>query len=228
MTITTTCRLEILASVEIHLNLNTLEARHCLTTNPLRYHDGFNKADSDAGWKQISAISSKSVTEVEIEAMKAEAIDSNRAYWLDLTAMYKDTRIIGNGNHYVAHELGVGCGFNGRAFRVAWLDADRLPLTCNLSTQGEIPGWLRPQFPDNAHITNLDYLLAERPLLSRRRVKRCLMAAGLRPSEANEFLRARDADRDYDHWPSQALRDVMKRGKRHAAKRFPIDVHIDD
>jgi len=155
MTITTVRRLELPPSVEIHLNLDTLEARHCLTTDPLRYHSGFSEADRDAGWKQMSAVSAKDVTEVEIEAMKAAAIASNRAFWLDLTAEHKDDGIIAGGYHYVAQALSVGQGVEGEAFRVDWLDASRPPLVCNLQTQGEIPGWLRPNHPDNATVTKV-------------------------------------------------------------------------
>lgn len=217
--------------IEIHLNLETLEARHCLTTDPLRYHDGFSEADSDAGWKQTSAVSGTGITQAEIEAMKAEAIASNRAFWLNLTVEHKGDGIIANGNHYVAHELGVGCGFYGRGFKVTWLDPMRPSMICNLSAQGTVPGWLRPHLPDNATITDLGYCLDQRPTLSRRRMKRYLKMAGLLPAQANEFLRNRDADRHYshfDHWPSQALRDLMKRGKRHADKWFPSNAHIAD
>lgn len=140
--------------IEIHLNLNTLEARHCLTTDPLRYHDGFSEADSDAGWKQVSAVSAEGVTEAQIESMKAQAIANHRAFWIDLTTTHKDTSIIANGNHFVAHELGTG-GFSGSRFNVAWLDPARSPLICNMSTQGRIPGWLRPHLPDNASVTEL-------------------------------------------------------------------------
>lgn len=158
----------------------------------------------------------------------ADAIVSDRAFWLDLTARVDS--IISNGEHYVAHELGGG-GFNGRAFRVDWIDTSRSPLICNLSGQGKIPVWLRPKLPDNANITSLDYMLDVRPVISRRRVRRYLMNSGLLPSEANEFLRNRDADRNYSHfdnWPSQALRDLLKHGKRHANKWFPSDIAIAD
>ena len=145
-----------LQSVEIHLNLDTLEARHCLTTAPMRYHDGFNQADRDAGWQQILAVSAEGVTWADIEAMKAEAIARNRAYWLELRDTYKDDGIIANGNHHVAHKLGVGGSLSGSPFRVDWFEAGRPSLICYLSTQGAIPGWLRPSQPDNATITELD------------------------------------------------------------------------
>ena len=148
--------LNALQSVEIHLNLDTLEARHCLTTAPMRYHDGFNQVDVDAGWQQILAVSAEGVTWSEIEAMKAEAIARNRAYWMDLRATNKDDGIIANGYHYVAHSVGLGRGFKGSPFRVDWLDASRRPLVCYLSAQGAIPGWLRPSQPDNATITELN------------------------------------------------------------------------
>ena len=153
MTITNVPRREIPLSVEIHLNLKTLEARHCLTTDPLRYHDGFSEADRDAGWRQISAVGAKDVTEVEIEAMKAAAIASNRAFWLDLTAEHKADGIIAGGYHYLAHAQGAGVG--SKAFRVEWIDAGRPALVCHLQTQGEIPGWLRPNCPDNATVTQV-------------------------------------------------------------------------
>lgn len=221
-----------LLSVEIHLNENTLEARHCLTAvQSFCFHDGFTEADCDAGWKQVVAFNAEGVSEAEIATAKADAISRHRNFWLDLFDRRKGLSIIANGFHYASHELGVGMGFYGEAFRVEWLDKRRPHLVCNLSTQGEIPGWLRPQFPDNATITHLDYLLGERPVLSRRRAKRYLMAAGLRPSEAGAFLRQHDDRRHYSreshYWPSASLRDLMKRGKRHAARWFPLNVYID-
>lgn len=219
-------------SVEIHLNDNTLEARHCLTdVSGFGFHDGFTEADCDAGWRQVVAFSAQGVSEDEIEARKADVIRSSRTFWLDLMEQQKGISIVANGWHYAAHELGIGMGFYGEAFRVDWLDASRPPLVCNLSTQGEIPGWLRPQCPDNATITNLDYLLAERPVISRNRIRRHLIDAGVRPSVVGEFLRQHDDRRHYSreshYWPSRLLHDLMKRRKRHAAQWFPWNVVID-
>lgn len=219
--------------VEIHRNDNTLEARHCLTdASGFGFHDGFTEADSEAGWRQVVAFAADGISEAEIEAEKAAAIQRNRTFWLDLMERQKGHSIVANGWHYASHELGVGMGFYGEAFRVDWLDASRPPLVCNLSTQGEVPGWLRPQCPDNATITNLDYLLGERPVISRNRVRRHLIDAGLRPSEAGEFLREHDKRRRYSreshYWPSSLLHEVMKRRKRNAAQWFPKDIYIAD
>lgn len=217
-------------SVEFHLNENTLQARHCLTANPLRYHDGFTPSDSEAGWKQVMAFGAEGTTDDEIESQKLTLVERHRTFWLELLDQFSGNSIICDGHHYVSHDLGSGMGFYGEAFRVDWLDTTRPPLVCNLSTQGPIPGWLRPQLPDNATITNLDYLLDERPVLSRRRIRRHLIAAGLRPSEASAFLREHDERRYYSreshYWPSRTLRDLMKRKRRHAARWFPLDVAI--
>lgn len=217
--------------VEIHRNDNTLEARHCLTdASGFCFHDGFTEDDWEAGWRQVVAFSADGVTEAEIEAEKAAAIQRNRTFWLDLMERQKGLSIVANGWHYAAHELGVGMGFYGEAFRVDWIDTSRPPLVCNLSTQGEVPGWLRPQCPDNATITNLDYMLKDRPVISRNRIRRHLIASGLRPAEAGEFLRQHDErlrySRESHYWPSYLLRDLMKRRKRHAAQWFPKDIYI--
>lgn len=58
-------------------------------------------------------------------------------------------------NHYVVHELGVGCGYDGDAFEVIWLDESRPPLVCNLSGQGTVPAWIRERLPDNAVVKHL-------------------------------------------------------------------------
>lgn len=216
--------------VEIQLNDNTLEARH-------RLIDGFGfciqegEADSDAGWRRVVAFPAHGVSNDEIEARKAEAIHNSRTFWLTLIEQQQGCSIIADGSHYTSHELGVGIGFYGEVFRVEWLDTSRPALVCNLSTQGKIPGWLRPQCPDNATISNLDYLIKERPVISRRRTKRRLMAAGLRPAEAGAFLRMLDDRHHYSrqsyYWPSRSLIALMKHGKRHAVRWFPQNIYID-
>lgn len=140
-------------SVEIHLNDDTRETRHCFTEEPLRIHAHFTHEDAAAGWRQVLAFSASpnpdADTFARIERAKSDAVAQLVAYWNDLAGA-DILHVIHDGEHFVAHELGVGIGFGGGAFRVAWLAPDREPTVCNLSAQGRIPVWMRDKLPDNA------------------------------------------------------------------------------
>jgi len=148
-------------SVEIHINDDTREVRHCFTEQPLRIHAGFTHADAGAGWRQVLAFTASPIPDAEtlarIEQAKSDALAQLTTYWNDLAGA-DVLRVIRGGEHYVAHELGLGIGFGGGAFRVEWLAPDREPTVCNLSAQGRIPAWMRAKLPDNAHaIVDLGY-----------------------------------------------------------------------
>lgn len=142
-------------SVEIHIKDDTRETRHCFTEQPLRIHAGFTLADAAAGWRQVLAFAASPTPDAEtfarIERAKSDALAQLVSYWNDLAGADVQ-RVIHDGQHYVAHELGVGIGFGGRAFRVEWLAPDREPTVCNLSAQGHIPAWMRDKLPDNARV----------------------------------------------------------------------------
>ncbi|WP_201492443.1 hypothetical protein [Rubrivivax sp. A210] len=193
------------------------------------YHDAYTRADDEAGWVQVEAFRAEGVSEAEIEEHKAAALSSHRTYWLNLLACQDGHSVISKGKHFVRHDLGVDWGFGGTVFRVDWIDPRRPPLTCNLTGQGRIPGWLRPQYPDNATITDLGYLLDERPVMSRTRLRRRLRAAGARAAEVNAFLRDRYTPGQpsfFDYWPSRGLHELMRHGKRHAHRWFPNNILI--
>ncbi len=148
-------------SVEIHVNDDTREVRHCFTEQPLRIHAGFTHADAAAGWRQVLAFAASpspdAETRARIERAKSDAVAQLTAYWNEL-ASADVLRVIHEGQHYVAHELGVGIGFGGGAFRVEWLAPDREPTVCNLSAQGRIPAWMRAKLADNARaVVDLGY-----------------------------------------------------------------------
>lgn len=141
-----------LALVEIHLHDDTLQARTCRVTygQNFRFHNGFTEEDAAAGWRQCKALSADGLSDADIAREEAEIVEFQKAYWRDLAARRSADAVIVRGEHYVAHELGTGIGFGGRAFRVTWLSAERPPLLCNLSAQGRVPARMRDQLPDNA------------------------------------------------------------------------------
>ena len=146
-------------TVEIQLNTNTLATRHVFTLGPLQLH--LSQADIDAGWTSVVAYQGgDAFPPGEIEKMEADAAAQHRAYWEQLATGQGDRRVVVGGHHFVAHDFGVGTGFGGEVFRVQWHDGGRVPLTCHLSAQGKVPGWLRPQLPDNATATSLRYRVA--------------------------------------------------------------------
>lgn len=156
-------------SVEIHINDDTRETRHCFTEQPLRIHAGFTREDAAAGWRQVLAFTASPTADAEslarIEQAKSNALEQMVAYWTGLAGA-DVLRVIRNGQHYVAHELGVGIGFGGGAFRVEWLAPDREPTVCNLSVQGRIPVWMRDKLPDNARaIEDLGYRVDSFPAM---------------------------------------------------------------
>lgn len=141
-----------LALVEIHLHDDTLQTRSCRVTyaQNFRFHNGFTQDDAATGWRQCKAVSAAGLNEADIAREEAEIVEFQKAYWRDLAARHAADAVIVRGEHYVAHELGIGIGFGGRAFRVIWLSAERPGLLCNLSAQGRVPAWMRDQLPDNA------------------------------------------------------------------------------
>lgn len=145
---------EKLRRVEIHLHIDSLTARHHVMRegeSPLRFHSGFNQADADNGWKQVREVGVE--TEQDIEREKAEVIGSARQYWEDLLRECAEVRVVQGGVHHVAHPVETGIGYNGRTFRIHWLDSRLAPSICTLSTQGRIPAWMRDKMPDNAVIS---------------------------------------------------------------------------
>lgn len=152
-------------SVEIHINDDTRETRHCYTEQPLRFHAGFSREDAAAGWRQVLAfgLGASPDATARIERAKAEALERLDSYWSEL-ADAPVRRVILKGEHYVTHELGVGIGFGGQAFRVEWLAPDQEPTVCNLSAQGRIPVWMRDKLPDNVRaIEDLGYRVDPSP-----------------------------------------------------------------
>ncbi len=149
-------------SVEIHINNDTRETRHCFTEQPLRIHAGFTHQDAAAGWRQVLAFSSSPTPDADtlarIERAKSDAVSQLESYWAELAEATDIQRVICQGVHYTWDSLGQGIGFGGQAFRVEWLDADREPTECNLFAQGRIPVWMREKLPDNARsIEDLGY-----------------------------------------------------------------------
>jgi hypothetical protein len=90
------------------------------------------------------------LTDGDIDFAMAEVAAFQERYWLNLAKNHKQDRVVCNGNHYVMHELGKGCGFGGAGFRVIWLDVSKPAAHCNLSAQGRVPMWMREHIPDNA------------------------------------------------------------------------------
>lgn len=144
--------------LEIHLNRDTLETRHCYVRQDmcLRFHDGFTEADMEAGWTHTLACYAEDFSEVQIEAIKARAAAFHQTYWRELMSTHSTTRVVRNGEHFVVHEVGTSPGFGGRIFKVDWFDKGRVPTVCNLSGQGTVPAWLRDELPDNAVITEVE------------------------------------------------------------------------
>ncbi len=139
--------------IEIHLHIDTLQTRHHVLREgecPLRFHSGFSQADVDNGWKQVREIGADS--DEEIERKKAEVVASAKQYWEALLREYAEVRVVQDGVHHVSHPIETGIGYNGRTFRIHWLDSSLAPSVCTLSTQGRIPAWMRDQMPDNAQI----------------------------------------------------------------------------
>lgn len=149
---------------EIHIHDDSLQTRHCFTDyEPFRIHPGFTFADMDAGWRQTKAFFADRHPDLHnaIELAKVESLEHLRSYWESL-AKQPVERVIHKGQHFVIHELGLGIGFGGRAFTIEWLDADRPPTTCNLSSQGRVPSWMRDKLPDNARVIHtLDYCVPD-------------------------------------------------------------------
>lgn len=141
--------------LELHYHADTRKVRTYLLSlegneEPLRFHAGFCQADMDAGWRQVKAIDASRLTAGDIDFAMAEVAAFQDRYWLDLAKAHKHDRVVCNGLHYTMHELGKGCGFGGKGFRVIWLDASKPPAHCNLSAQGRVPLWIRDRIPDNA------------------------------------------------------------------------------
>lgn len=143
--------------IEFHLNRDTLATRHCLVSaeSSFRFHAGFTRGDAEAGWNQVKAVSAHEVSAADIAAELSQMVDFAKAYWTDLLNRCADRRVIQDGEHFVLHALGAGCGFSGRSFRVQWLDRQRASLVCNLSGQGRVPAWIRDRLPDNATVSPL-------------------------------------------------------------------------
>ncbi|MDF6970136.1 hypothetical protein NMT62_24265, partial [Escherichia coli] len=72
-------------SVEIHINNDTRETRHCFTEQPLRIHAGFTHQDAAAGWRQVLAFSSSPTPDADtlarIERAKSDAVSQLESYW---------------------------------------------------------------------------------------------------------------------------------------------------
>lgn len=144
-------------AVEIHLNEDTRETRHCFVDFTFRIHEGFTLEDVESGWRQVQAFYVNQNTDAEvirrIEKLKQEAVTELESYWNDLADADDVERVIHNGVHYTQHPIVKGirfAGFGNQAFRVDWLASDREPTICNLFAQGRIPMWLRDKLPDNA------------------------------------------------------------------------------
>ena len=137
--------------VEYHLHRDTLAVRHCVVEGRcLVFHECLTRADSEAGWEQVSAHPARGLTAPDIAAAEQAHVRSRRDYWLELLERHTERRVVSNGYHRVWHDLGTSHGYDGQVFRVRWLDTNRAPVLCNMSGQGPVPAWIRDRLPDNA------------------------------------------------------------------------------
>jgi len=143
--------------VEIHLNCDTLDARHCYVAREkcLGFHEGFTNADLSASWYQTFASPADAFTEAQIQAFKGWTQEAYKTYWRNLIASRRDQHVVYEGTHFVLHEAGARLGYGGPVYKVDWFDKRRAPTLCNLADQRKVPAWLRAELPDNAVISEV-------------------------------------------------------------------------